>query len=192
MTTKLTVIILIVFVGIYEETQAACPTIISRQAWGAKAAKSKQNFAQNPPPYVVIHHSETPSCTTSDSCTRRVKNIQDFHINSRGWSDIGYNFLIGGDGNVYEGRGWGIRGAHVPKYNSRSIGICMIGNFQSSTPPSNQMEALKNLISCGTDSNKIASDYHLIGHRQGKDTDCPGDALYNLVKTMPHWDRNPN
>lgn len=54
------------------------------------------------------------------------------------------------------------------------------------------MEALKNLISCGTDSNKIASDYHLIGHRQGKDTDCPGDALYNLVKTMPHWDRNPN
>lgn len=64
--------------------------------------------------------------------------------------------------------------------------------FIGSTPPSNQMEALKNLISCGTDSNKIASDYHLIGHRQGKDTDCPGDALYNLVKTMPHWDRNPN
>jgi hypothetical protein len=52
-------------------------------------------------------------------------------MDNRGWQDIGYNFLIGGDGNVYEGRGWGIWGAHVPRYNSKSIGICVIGDFQS-------------------------------------------------------------
>ena len=42
---------------------------------------------------------------------------------SKGWSDIGYSFLIGGDGRVYEGRGWGRVGAHTYGYNSRAYGI---------------------------------------------------------------------
>lgn len=49
----------------------------------------------------------------------------------REWDDIGYNFLIGEDGNVYEGRGWGVKGAHFPAYNPRSLGICFIGSFDS-------------------------------------------------------------
>lgn len=49
------------------------------------------------------------------------------------WYDIGYNFLVGGDGNVYEGRGWDIHGAHLPELNSNSIGICLLGNFDSMT-----------------------------------------------------------
>lgn len=50
-------------------------------------------------------------------------------MNQKGWKDIGYNFLVGEDGNIYEGRGWGKHGAHSTPYNSKSIGICMIGNF---------------------------------------------------------------
>lgn len=42
-----------------------------------------------------------------------VRQIQTFHIESRGWFDIGYNFLIGGDGAAYEGRGWKTEGAHT-------------------------------------------------------------------------------
>lgn len=52
-------------------------------------------------------------------------------MNTRKWSDIGYNFLVGEDGNVYEGRGWGKTGAHTVGYNSKSVGICFIGNFES-------------------------------------------------------------
>lgn len=52
-------------------------------------------------------------------------------MDTKQWNDIGYNFLIGGDGNVYEGRGWGKHGAHSSPYNSKSIGICIIGNFTS-------------------------------------------------------------
>jgi hypothetical protein len=37
--------------------------------------------------------------------------------------------VVGEDGNVYEGRGWDNWGAHAPAYNSKSIGICIIGDF---------------------------------------------------------------
>jgi N-acetylmuramoyl-L-alanine amidase len=45
------------------------------------------------------------------------------------WNDIGYNFLVGEDGNVYEGRGWNTVGTHAGNFNKKSIGICFIGNF---------------------------------------------------------------
>ncbi|KAJ8930233.1 hypothetical protein NQ314_016959, partial [Rhamnusium bicolor] len=100
-----------------------CPNIISREEWNASAPKGVQPLKVNPPPYVVVHHSATPSCNSTEDCKSRVKGFQNYHMQTLGWKDIGYNFLIGGDGNIYEGRGWGIHGAHVPKYNARSIGI---------------------------------------------------------------------
>ena len=50
------------------------------------------------------------------------------------WSDIGYSFLIGGDGRVYEGRGWERVGAHTGGYNSRGYGVSFIGTFTSAYP----------------------------------------------------------
>ena len=65
------------------------------------------------------------------------------------WSDIGYNFLIGGDGIVYEGRGWDLVGAHAVGHNSVSIGISFIGTFTDSTPTSAALNVAKQLIRCG-------------------------------------------
>lgn len=39
--------------------------------------------------------------------------MQTYHMESRNWDDIGYNFMVGGDGDVYEGRGWDKQGAHT-------------------------------------------------------------------------------
>jgi N-acetylmuramoyl-L-alanine amidase len=66
-----------------------------------------------------------------------------------GWSDIGYNFLVGNDGNVYEGRGWNRVGAQTYNYNSVSIGIAFIGNFNSHLPNGRALNAAKQLIACG-------------------------------------------
>lgn len=57
--------------------------------------------------------------------------MQDYHQLQRGWNDIGYSFAIGGDGMIYVGRGFNVIGAHAPKYNDRSVGICMIGDWRS-------------------------------------------------------------
>ncbi len=82
-----------------------CPTIISRAEWGARSPSGTISNLPNPVTYAVIHHSEGSSCTTKASCINIVKNIQTYHMDTQKWFDIGYNFLIGEDGNVYEGRG---------------------------------------------------------------------------------------
>ena len=50
------------------------------------------------------------------------------------------------------------------------------------------MEAAKSLIQCGVDQGSIAADYKLLGHRQVRNTLCPGDTFYNNITTWPHWD----
>ena len=75
--------------------------------------------------------------------------ISGYNFYAIGYWDIGYNFLVGQDGNVYEGRGWDLRGAHVRGYNSVSIGIAFIGNFSYRKPNRAAISAAKRLINCG-------------------------------------------
>ena len=53
-------------------------------------------------------------CTTKEECIVKVKAIQIEHQGRPGVKDVLYNFFIGEDGNVYEGRGYTTRGGHVP------------------------------------------------------------------------------
>ncbi|XP_019877658.1 peptidoglycan-recognition protein 2 [Aethina tumida] len=169
----------------------SCPTIVSRSEWGARRAKGTTSLKINPAPYAIIHHADTPPCTSESQCKSRVKNVQDYHQNTRKWDDIGYNFLIGGDGKVYEGRGWGLSGAHAPNYNSKSIGICFIGKFDSVSPSEAQLQAARDLLSCGVDSGKLSPSYKLLGHKQVRQTSCPGNSLYAIIKQWPNWAPNP-
>ncbi|KZC07181.1 Peptidoglycan recognition protein 3 [Dufourea novaeangliae] len=167
------------------------PNIISRAQWGAKSPKIPiSNLATDPPPYVVIHHSATDSCTMQAICQARARSFQNYHMNDKDWSDIGYNFLVGEDGNVYEGRGWGKHGAHSTPYNSRSIGICLIGNFVGHEPNAAAIKATQSLIAYGVSIGKIQENYTLLGHRQITSTSCPGDSLYRLIQSWSNWSPN--
>lgn len=52
-------------------------------------------------------------------------------------------------------------------------------------------QAVKNLIACGISGGKIQTNYKLLGHRQTKATACPGDKLYQEIKTWPKWASSP-
>ena len=69
----------------------------------------------------------------------------------RGWNDIGYNFLVGDDGNAYEGRGWYVQGAHAQSYNNDAIGIVVMGDFTNQLPSQAALDALSNLMGCGAE-----------------------------------------
>lgn len=113
--------------------------------------------------------------------------IQRFHIESRKFDDIAYNFLIGGDGLVYVGRGWNAQGAHTKGFNNKSICIAFIGDFDNYEPNIKQLYAAQQLIEEGVKLNKLSKDYALYGHRQLAATKSPGSYLYDIIRTWEHW-----
>lgn len=108
-------------------------------------------------------------------------------MESRGWDDIGYNFLVGGDGAVYVGRAWDNQGAHTKGYNVKSICVAFIGTFTKEPPPQQQLRAAQKIIAEGVKLKKLSKDYKLYGHRQLMASESPGEALYKIIKTWDHW-----
>lgn len=118
---------------------------------------------------------------------RVVRDIQDYHIETKEFDDIGYNFLIGGDGSVYVGRGWDLKGAHSRLFNQRSICVAFIGNFCKNSPPQRSLIAAQQLMEAGVELGKLVKDFRLYGHRQLIPTISPGNKLYEIIQTWEHW-----
>lgn len=164
---------------------------VSRSEWGARAAVETLQL-RTPVPYVVIHHSYSPeACYNRDDCIKAMKSMQNFHIDDRHWWDIGYHFGVGSDGVAYEGRGWSILGAHALHFNNISIGICVIGDWTNSTPPAEQIKTVKSLIAAGVELGYIQTNYKLVGHRQVRETACPGQTFFEAIKSWDHWSAFP-
>jgi len=60
--------------------------------------------------HLIVHHSA--GVNTSSDWAATVRGIWDYHVNSNGWDDVGYNWLVDPNGVLYEGRGDDVRGAH--------------------------------------------------------------------------------
>lgn len=127
----------------------------------------------NNPEYIIIHHSATQE---GDAETFRRAH------KAKGWRDIGYHYVIGngtysGDGEVETGRPENESGAHCSAdgMNFKSIGICLVGNFDIDKPTVAQMEALGRLCRDIMTRHKIPP-FKILGHGEvaGAATNCPG------------------
>lgn len=97
---------------------------------------------------------------------------QNFHMNTRGWSDFAYSFAVNNCGTLFEGRGAGISGGHTAGHNSTSHGICLLGNFENRHPPAAMVNALVHLLAFGARAGWWNLDVR--GHRAVAATACPG------------------
>lgn len=122
-------------------------------------------------------------------CSLIVRIIQADHVEIRKMGDIAYNFLIGGNGIIYYGRGWNVEGEHTAGFNSNSLCVAMIGTFDINKPPTKQLDAAQKLTAELIRLQKLAKNYRLYGQRQFiGNTTSPGQQLYEiLMKTWPHW-----
>ena len=124
---------------------------------------------------LVIHHSATT--------TGNARVFRALHRAVNGWIDIGYHFVIGngtlsGDGEIEPGRPvWSV-GAHAREHNRDSIGICLVGNFNETSPTRKQIASLKDLLKKLLEDLSLSRSGILL-HRDvpGCRTECPGDNL---------------
>jgi len=151
--------------------------IVSRAEWGAAPARSTTPLTPASVRLFVLHHT-----TGSFRGARTVRSIQAFHQGpDRKWADIGYNFLVAPDGVVYEGRGWGFRGAHARGHNHESVGVAFIGDGSRPMPFPAQQAVLGLLA----EAERRFGGLRTVGHRDVGSTACPGDAVYAWWSSDP-------
>jgi N-acetylmuramoyl-L-alanine amidase len=123
---------------------------------------------------IFIHHSATPRDTTEHDAVKK------YHMEERGWSDIGYHYTIDYAGVVRKGRPDNRTGAHVKGHNTASLGICLFGNFENENPTKPQIDALTALLRTLQELYKIPAG-EIKAHKDVSPTACCGKNLYGLL-----------
>jgi len=124
---------------------------------------------------IIVHCSDTPEGRDDD-----VNDIRRWH-KARGWSDVGYHYVITLDGKIQEGRDESRTGAHTKGKNKTSIGICYIGGKGGDTRTSEQKESLIYLIGYLKRKHAGATAY---GHRDFSSKPCPQFDAKNEYKII--------
>ncbi len=164
--------------------------IMSRLGWRA-APRTGSNEAQDP--YrVTVHHTQGARPMNEAETAAAVKGVQHYHMVGRGregkdnFHDIGYHFLIAGDGRVVEGRRAEYLGAHAGGANSGNIGVAMMGDFNKIKPSNAQIESLTRLVTYL--SVKYKKDPNAKGflepHNHYTNTDCPGKHMMSILGAL--------
>uniref|UniRef100_A0A8C7WLB6 Peptidoglycan recognition protein family domain-containing protein n=1 Tax=Oncorhynchus mykiss TaxID=8022 RepID=A0A8C7WLB6_ONCMY len=91
---------------------------------------------------------------------------------------IHHTALHCGDCTVYEGRGWGVMGTHTKGNNHNSLAIAFMGIGTNGLCFS--VSSVKQLLQCGVSQGHFHPVFILLGHRDLRDTECPGERLYSL------------
>ncbi|RYB91473.1 hypothetical protein EUA06_09115 [Nocardioides glacieisoli] len=172
----------------------AAPTIFSRAQWGAdESIRDKSALRYGSISGGFVHHTVNANDYTEAQVPAILRSIYAYHVKSRGWSDIGYNFLVDRFGRIWEGRFGGVDkpvvGAHTLNYNQYSFAMSAIGNFDTVQPPDAMLRAYGQLfawklslhgVNPASTSQRIGSrTFQAInGHRDAGSTACPGKYLY--------------
>lgn len=170
--------------------------IVTRAEWGAEPPTKKPHAIATPTPRLWLHHT-----AGNERGKAGMRNIQRFHQETRGWSDIAYSLVVDPDDlTIYEARGIGIAGGHTKGDNTHSHAICVMGNFDNEHPSPGLLRLLADLIRHGRGQGWWGDLTG--GHRNapGASTSCPGRHLQAAIPeirtlsnaTLPEDDDMPS
>ena len=129
---------------------------------------------------IVLHHTYSPRASEYKGLAT-ISGIWRYHTQNKGWSDIGYHFLVGPDGSIWLGRPLARAGAHCPGANNTHIGVCIIGNFLEESLTEAAQKSATVLYRALCHRFKLdAGDMSL--HKEWRDTSCPGKLNHNDIK----------
>lgn len=160
--------------------------VVPRSEWGAKPAFTEQLEQISSFHRITVHHTATFEAPQSDG-GEAIRRVQYRHLNSNGWADIGYHYLVDSAGRVFEGRWLGYQGAHAGRdsatgenHNEGNIGIALLGDFDDHRPSERQVSSLLALVESLKVSCGIATD-DVYQHSDFKEVTCPGALLSDVL-----------
>ncbi|MHB1044660.1 MAG: N-acetylmuramoyl-L-alanine amidase [Thermoanaerobaculia bacterium] len=185
-------------------SSAPRPSILRRGDWGARPPKYAYSYTRAG--HVGVHHTASVddfTASTRAECAARLRAIQAFHMDTNGWNDIGYAWVVCRHGDVFQGReddddSTDVQGAH-DGFNRESTGLSLLGYFHppyDQHPTQEQLASLVDLIAWISGLRGIdpagRSHYeafgadvdNVYGHREVKETSCPGDHLFALKELL--------
>lgn len=175
------------------------PKAVSRNVWGAAygltdGAQYKNDALYADVTHLIVHHGSSPNVTSNWAAV--VASYFDYHVNTNGWSDIGYNYLVAPDGTLFIGRGGGdnVVGAHYCGKNSHTMGVCMIGTYNDVLPTDTALQTLVKILVWKSKKENISPNgaslfageilNHIDGHRSGCATECPGNMVWTYLPKL--------
>ena len=143
---------------------------------------------------IIVHCTADP-----EGKNKTVEEIRKEHIKNRGWSDIGYHYVVYRDGSVHEGRNVNFSGAHCSGHNANSIGVVYVGGLENvpgvpynklkpkDTRTEEQKAALLSLL---LDLRNLYPNATILGHRDTS-PDKNGNGVieeWEWLKACPSFD----
>jgi hypothetical protein len=182
-----------------KSADCSIPEMIDQTEWRAGLPDPDYQRIHQKVQNIIIHH--TAGSNSDTDYTVVVRNIYVYHTQIRGWSDIGYNYLIAQSGTIFKGRDPGeyeqdnVMGAHFCNNNSGTMGISIMGTYTDVVPPDTALQSLIALVSwkLGKEHlDPLGHYYHplnaelpaIAGHRDGCSTECPGNSLYAILDSL--------
>lgn len=185
------------------------PAVVTRAQWGARSQVCAPDVARSLVGAVVHHTAGSNAYTSVAQAMQQIRNDQAYHIDGRGWCDIGYNFIVDKWGNIYEGRAnsltQAVIGVHAGGFNTGTVGVSMLGSY-TTAPSAATQDAVGRIIGWrlaqyGVDpqgwmsyatgngensryKNQTVNLPRVFGHRDVSFTTCPGDGGYAALDTI--------
>lgn len=180
--------------------------IIDREKWGALNHSKLLNLTRlsHPVKYVVVGHMgvQTEPCFNIYTCSVKMRSIQDNAIGNKGLLDVSANFYVcsaslstgtnvikllfqlGGDGNIYTGRGWDYENS----YGDKNLALQFLGDFMRYELEEKQFEAMQFLLNYGKTQKYLSGDYRLFGLNQTRISKySPGVHVTKRIKNLPRY-----
>jgi len=156
--------------------------------------------------HAVVHHTVNQNGYAESSVPGLLSGIQQYHMQTRGWDDIGYNFVIDRFGRIWQAREADlyepISSGHTTGLNAESVGVAVLGTFSTTTVPDAVVDSLGLLIGWKLSLHGVDPHGHTLvrssggdfaepgefidvrnisGHRDNQQTSCPGTVLYDRI-----------
>lgn len=182
------------------------PTIVSRASWGANESLVSSSPSYTNLKAIYLHHTASSNNYDRSTSVSQIRSIFMYQTVTLEWGDIGYHFLVDKYGTVYEGQRGGVagitQGAHARGFNSNTIAISAMGNYDEASPPAELVNSITQtlawkaaqhglnpnstttLISSGNTKYAYGTSVvtpTFLGHYYTNSTDCPGRYLKPLI-----------